>query len=220
MSVPDSTHPSAEPSSAVNVAVIYYSSTGNVYELAKAAAEGADKGGAGEVRVCKVKELAPDEAIASNQGWAEHARQTQDVPVADLDLLEWADVLLLGTPTRYGAAASQLRQFLDTTGPLWAEGKLADKVVAAFASTSTSHGGQETTLVSLYTTVMHWGAIIVAPGYLDPVQFQVGNPYGASHVSANGENPVGEAEKDSVRFTARRAVETAAALKRGCAATA
>jgi NAD(P)H dehydrogenase (quinone) len=198
----------------VNVAVIYYSSTGNVYELARAAVEGAEKAG-GEVRLRKVRELAPPEAIASNQGWAEHARATQDVAEASLDDLTWADVLLVGSPTRYGSVTAQLRQFLDTTGPLWAEGRLADKVVAAFTSTATAHGGQETTLLSLYTTFCHWGCVIVPPGYLDPVQFQVGNPYGASHVSADGQNPVGDPERASMHFTAQRAVEIATALKRG-----
>lgn len=198
----------------VNVAVIYYSATGNVYELAQAAAKAAEHAG-GEVRFRKTKELAPEEAIASNQGWAEHRRATQDVPEAGLDDLEWADVLLFGSPTRYGSPAAQFRQFLDTTGPLWAQGRLADKVVSAFTSTATAHGGQETTIQAIYTTVAHWGCIIVPPGYLDPIQFQVGNPYGASHISANGENPVGEDERASVAFQATRAVEIAAALKRG-----
>lgn len=201
----------------VNVAVIYYSATGNVYELAQAAAKAAEHADA-DVRVRKVRELAPAEAVASNQGWAEHSRLTQDLPEATLDDLEWADVLLFGAPTRYGSPAAQLRQFLDTTGPLWAQGRLADKVVTAFTSTATKHGGQETTLMALYTTFCHWGCIIVPPGYLDPIQFQVGNPYGASHVSANGENPVGEDERASVAFSARRAVETARRLKRGAQA--
>lgn len=198
----------------VNVAVIYYSATGSVYALASSAAKAAEHAG-GEVRVRKVHELAPAEAIASNAGWAEHAKATADVQEASLADLEWADVLLFGSPTRYGSPTSQLRQFFDTTGPLWGAGKLADKVVAAFTSTATAHGGQETTLQAIYTTVMHWGCIIVAPGYLDPIQFQVGNPYGASHVSANGSNPVGDAELESVAFSARRAVEIAAAIKRG-----
>jgi NAD(P)H dehydrogenase (quinone) len=201
----------------VNVAVIYYSSTGNVYELAQAAAKAAEHAG-GRVRVRKVRELAPDEAIASNQGWAEHARRTQDIPEATLADLEWADVLLFGAPTRYGCPAAQMRQFMDTTGPLWAQGKLADKVVAAFTSTATQHGGQETTLMAFYTTFCHWGCIIVPPGYLDPIQFQVGNPYGASHVSANGEHPVGDAERECVAFSAERVVETAARLKQGARA--
>lgn len=203
--------------STINVAVIYYSATGNVHELAKAAVEGAEKGGA-EVRLRKVRELAPDEAVASNQGWADHVSATRDVPEASLADLEWADVLLFGTPTRYGSPAAQLQQFLDTTGPLWAEGRLADKVVAGFTSTATAHGGQESTLLNLYTTFYHWGCIIVPPGYLDPIQFQVGNPYGASHISANGQHPVGEAERAANRFTAQRAVDIAWDLKAGRAA--
>lgn len=198
----------------VNVAVVYYSATGNVFALAQSAAKAAEHAGA-EVRLRKVRELAPAEAIASNQGWKEHAAATQEVPEATLDDLDWADVLLFGTPTRYGSPAAQLRQFIDTTGPLWSQGRLGDKVVSAFTSTATRHGGQETTLTSLYTTFCHWGCIIVPPGYLDPVQFQVGNPYGASHVSANGENPVGDDERASVAFQAERAVRVARDLKAG-----
>ena len=111
----------------VKVAVIYYSATGNVYRLARAVEEGAKEAGA-EVRFRKVGELAPEEAIKSNPAWHEHALETQDVPEASLDDLEWADAYVFGTPTRYGNVSSQLKQFLDTTGPLWEEGKLADKV--------------------------------------------------------------------------------------------
>ena len=200
----------------VNAAVIYYSATGNVYRMAEAAAQAAEKAGA-QVRLRKVRELAPDEAIASNEGWAAHVRETQDVPEATLDDLEWADVLLFGTPTRYGLPTAQLKQFIDTSGPLWAQGRLVDKVASAFTSTATAHGGQESTILALCNTFYHWGAIIVAPGYADPIQFQAGNPYGASHVSDNGATPPGDVVLGSVEFQARRAVEIAAALKRGLA---
>ena len=202
-------------STGVNVAVIYYSATGNVYEMAQAAVEGAQKAGADQVRLAKVHELAPQEAIATNEGWAEHVRATQDVPEADLDLLEWADVLLFGTPTRYGSPTAQLRQVLDTTGPLWSQGKLADKVVAGFTSTATAHGGQESTILAMNNTFYHWGCIIVPPGYADPVQFQAGNPYGASHISNNGAIPPGEVELAAVEFQTRRAVQIAEVLRRG-----
>src|SRR5262249_53874082 len=109
----------------VNVAVIYYSATGTVFALAKAAATAAEKAGA-EVRLRKVRELAPEEAIASNEGWAQHVQATQHVVEATLDDLEWADVVILGTPTRFGLPAAQIKQFLDTTGPLWAQGKLVN----------------------------------------------------------------------------------------------
>ncbi|HWH13810.1 MAG TPA: NAD(P)H:quinone oxidoreductase [Miltoncostaeaceae bacterium] len=201
----------------VKTAVIYYSATGSVHALAQAAVEGAEKEGS-EVRLRKVRELAPEEAIASNEGWAAHAKQTQDVPEASLDDLEWADVVLLGTPTRYGLPAAQVKQFIDTTGPLWGQGKLADKVYASFTSTGTAHGGQETTLTALNNTFYHWGGIIVPPGYTDPVQFQAGNPYGASHVSANGATPPGDTDLAAASYLAARAVRIAAQLVAGRAA--
>ncbi|MFF4263139.1 NAD(P)H:quinone oxidoreductase [Streptomyces virginiae] len=202
-----------------NVAVIYYSSTGNVHTMAKAAAESAAKAGAAEVRLLKVAELAPAAVVESNPAWAAHAADTADVPEATLADLEWADVVLFGTPTRYGLPAAQLKQFIDTTGGLWFQGKLVNKVVSSFTSTSTAHGGQESTLLALNNTFYHWGSIIVAPGFADPVQFDPanGNPYGASSVSGNNPNNVAEANLASVEFQARRAVEIAAALKRGLA---
>ncbi|GAA0660791.1 NAD(P)H:quinone oxidoreductase [Kitasatospora atroaurantiaca] len=198
-----------------NVAVIYYSSTGHVHKLAQEAAQAAEKVGA-EVRLRKVAELAPEAAIAGNQAWADHVAATKDVAEATLEDLEWADVILLGTPTRFGLPAAQLKQFIDTTGGLWYQGKLVNKVVSSFTSTSTAHGGQESTLLALNNTFYHWGAIIVAPGYADPVQFAPanGNPYGASHVS-NNTNPPGEENLGSIGFQARRAVEIATALKAG-----
>ena len=166
----------------VKVAVIYYSATGSVYELARAAGEAAEKAGA-EVRVRKVQELAPEEAIASNEGWSKHRLETQDVPEATADDIDWADVVLFGTPTRYGNVAAQLKQYLDGLGPLWAQGKLADKVYSGFVSVGTAHGGHESTLLSLYNTVHHFGGVVVAPGYTDPVKFAEGNPYGVSHAT-------------------------------------
>ncbi|MFD1150915.1 NAD(P)H:quinone oxidoreductase [Saccharothrix hoggarensis] len=201
----------------LKTAVIYYSATGSVYSMAEAAAKAAEDAG-GEVRLRKVRELAPEEAIASNQGWAAHVKQTQDVPEATLDDLEWADLLIFGTPTRYGLPTAQLKQFIDTTGPLWAEGKLVNKVATSFTSAATAHGGQETTITALNNTFYHWGCVVVPPGYADPIQFQAGNPYGTSHVSNNGQTPPGQLELDAVSFQARRAVHIARALKTGLAA--
>jgi NAD(P)H dehydrogenase (quinone) len=201
----------------VKVSVIYYSATGSVYALAKEAAQAAEKAGA-EVRLLKVHELAPQEAIESNEGWSAHALETQDVPEASLDDLEWADVILLGSPTRYGLPTAQLKQFIDTTGPLWGQGKLVNKVASSFTSAGTAHGGLESTILAINNTFYHWGAIIVAPGYADPIQFQAGNPYGTSHVSANGANPPGDTDLAAVAFQATRATEIARALKRGLAA--
>ncbi|MFD2765894.1 NAD(P)H:quinone oxidoreductase [Micromonospora eburnea] len=198
----------------VKVAVIYYSATGITYQMAQAACEAAAEAGA-EVRLRKVRELAPDEAIRSNSGWEAHRLETQNVPEAQPDDLVWADVVIFGSPTRYGMIAAQLKQFIDTTGPLWAQGALADKVYSAFTSTATSHGGQEATLLSLFTVVYHWGGIVVTPGYTDPSQFVAGNPYGASHTSNNGEIAPDHLALGATALTARRAVQIGAALRRG-----
>lgn len=198
----------------VTAAVIYYSATGTVFALARTAATAAEKAGA-EVRLRKVRELAPAEAIASNAGWSEHVAATQNVPEATLADLDWADVILLGAPTRYGMPAAQLKQFLDTTGQLWAEGRLVDKIGSSFTATATAHGGHETTITALNNTFYHWGVIIVPPGYADPVQYRSGNPYGTSHISNNGEVMPGEVELAAMEFQARRCVEIADALKRG-----
>ena len=199
----------------VSAAIIYYSSTGTVHALAQAVAEGAEKAGA-YVRLRKVAELAPQEAINARPGWAEHMQDTADIAEASLDDLAWADVVLFGTPTRFGNPASQLRAFIDTTGPLWLEGRLAGKVYSAFTASNTAHGGQESTILALGNTFYHWGGIIVAPGYTDPVQLKSGNPYGTSHVTADG--PPDDVALDAARYQARLAVDTAAALKVGRAA--
>ncbi len=192
---------------AVKVAVIYYSATGNVYKLAQAIEEGAKEAGA-EVRFRKVHELAPEEAIKSNQGWSDHALMTEDVPEAELDDLEWADAYIFGTPTRFGNVSAQLKQFIDTAGGLWFQGKLADKVASGFTSASNPHGGQESTLLSLYNVFAHWGTIVITPGYTDPLLFEAGgNPYGAS--STNEPN---EQDLAAARYLGRRVAEKAALL--------
>lgn len=199
---------------AVKVAVIYYSATGTTYRLARAIEEGA-KGAGAEVRFRKVRELAPEEAIKSNEGWSAHSKETQDVQEASNDDLEWADAIIFGTPTRYGLPTAQLKQFLDMTGGLWARGALVNKVCSSFTSTGTSHGGQETTIVNLNTTFYHWGAIIVAPGYADPIQFQSGNPYGTSFTSNNGALKPDETTLQAARFQGKRVTEVAALIAAG-----
>ncbi|HKS29038.1 MAG TPA: NAD(P)H:quinone oxidoreductase [Pyrinomonadaceae bacterium] len=199
---------------AVKVAIIYYSATGTTYGLARAIEEGAKEAGA-EVRFRKVHELAPEAAIKSNEGWAAHSLETQDVEEASNADLEWADAIIFGTPTRYGLPTAQLKQFLDMTGGLWAQGALVNKVCSSFTSTGTSHGGQETTIVNLNTTFYHWGAIIVGPGYADPIQFQSGNPYGTSFTSNNGALKPDETALAAARFQGRRVTEIAAMIAAG-----
>jgi NAD(P)H dehydrogenase (quinone) len=191
---------------AQKVLVVYYSATGTTYKMALAQMEGAREAGA-DVRLRKVKELAPQEAINSNKGWAAHHLETQNVQEATLADLEWADAIIIGTPTRYGLPAAQMKQFLDQTGPLWAQGKLVNKVVSSFTSAATQHGGQETTIVALNNTFYHWGCIIVPPGYADPIQFKTGNPYGASFVSNNGTLSPDENALKACRFQGRRVAE-------------
>ncbi len=168
------------------IAVIYYSSTGNTYEIAKAVEEGAKQAGA-ETRLRKVRELAPAEVIATQAGWQAHAQATAGVPEATLDDLDWADGYVFGTPTRYGVMSAQLKQFIDTSGPLWAQGKLANKAVSAFTGAFNAHGGQETTILTIYNVMYHWGAIVVPPGYTDPILYAAGgNPYGISYSTPQG----------------------------------
>ncbi|MFI6640287.1 NAD(P)H:quinone oxidoreductase [Streptomyces sp. NPDC050504] len=168
------------------IAVVYYSSTGTVHQLAQAIAEGAEKAGA-EVRLRRVPELAPDAAIDANPAWREHVDATQDVETATLDDLTWADAYALGSPTRFGNISSQLKQFIDTTGGLWQQGVMIDKPATAFTSAHNAHGGNESTLLALYNTFHHWGSVIVSPGFTDPVVYGAGgNPYGTSHAAGSG----------------------------------
>lgn len=183
--------PQPEP---VRVAVIYYSATGSVYAMARAASDGAAAAGA-DVRLRRVAETARDAAIAADPAWAAHLRATDGV----------ADVVLFGTPTRFGNVAAALKEFIDSLGPLWGAGRLADKVFAGFTSSATAHGGQEATLLALYHSVYYFGGIVVAPGYADPIQFEAGNPYGASHTSDNGRIPPGDTELGAAHFTGWRA---------------
>lgn len=198
----------------VKLAIIYYSSTGTNYKLARWAEEAATEAGA-EVRVLKVPELAPQEAIESNPAWKAHVEATKDVPTVTLNDLEWADAIIFSIPTRFGNVPSQLKQFLDTTGGLWFQGKLVNKVVSAMASAQNAHGGQEQTILQLYTTMYHWGAIVVAPGYTDPAIFAGGgNPYGTSVTVDQNGNIVENAEA-AVKHQAKRTVQVAQWVKNG-----
>ncbi len=167
------------------VAVIYYSATGNVHGLAGAVAEGAEAAGA-EVRLRHVEELASELMISQNQYWGRHRSQVAEAPVATLDDLEWADGVAFGSPTRFGNVAAQLKQFIDQAGRLWQEGKLADKVATSFTSSQTTHGGQESTILSLNNTLYHWGMLILPLGYTVQEVFAAGgNPYGTSFTSGH-----------------------------------
>jgi NAD(P)H dehydrogenase (quinone) len=143
--------------------------------------------------------------------WQAHRDALEGQPVAEPEDLAWADVAILGSPTRYGHVTSQLQAYLDTLGPLWQEGKLADKVYTAFTSTQTTHGGQETTIQALHTTFAHFGGIIVPPGYTDPIKFKDGNPYGASKVTG-ASTDLDDDDLEALDHLVMRALEVARKL--------
>jgi NAD(P)H dehydrogenase (quinone) len=196
------------------VAIIYYSATGTVHQLAEHIARGALEAGA-DVRLLRVTELAPQAAIDSNPAWAAHVAATGHVPVATAEDILWADAVVFGSPTRFGNIASQLKQFIDTLGGQWIQGLLADKVYSGFTASSTAHGGQESTLLALYNTVHHFGGVIVAPGYTDPSKYVDGNPYGTSHVAGQGDIPVDDVARTAAAYQGRRVATFAARLLAG-----
>ncbi|MEH7610792.1 NAD(P)H:quinone oxidoreductase [Gottfriedia acidiceleris] len=197
----------------VKLAVIYYSMGGTNYQLSKWAEKGAKEAGA-EVRVLKVPELAPQSVIEGNPAWKAHVEATKDVHEVKLDDLEWADAIIFSVPTRFGNMPAQMKQFLDTTGGLWFNGKLVNKVVSAMTSAQNPHGGQEATILSLYTSMYHWGAIVAAPGYTDPVTFGAGgNPYGTS-VTVGQDGKMIEDVEAAVKHQAKRTVTVAEWVKK------
>ncbi len=204
----------------VRVAVIYYSATGTVHALAQAVAEGAASAGV-EVRLRRVAELAPDSAIDQNPLWRQHADAVAgSVSEASLDDLVWADAYAFGTPTRFGAPSAQLKQFIDQTGGLWQEGKLADKPVTAFTSAFNRHGGNEATILSLGNVFYHWGALIVPTGYTDPaVSAAGGNPYGTSFATGpTGDGP-DAAALEAAQYQGRRLAQITIRLLAGSRVT-
>jgi NAD(P)H dehydrogenase (quinone) len=195
------------------VAVIYYSATGTIHAVAQAVGRGAAEAGA-EVRVRLVEETLPADVVARNPRWREFVESARDLPKASLDELEWADAVALGTPTRFGNVAAQLKGFLDSAGALWFQGKLANKVYAGFTSAQNAHGGNESTLLALYNSIYHFGGLIASPGYTDPVVFGAGgNPYGVSVATGTQGDPPSEAALAHARYLGRRLAELSAKLR-------
>ena len=191
----------------VRLAIVYSSTYGTNHAMAEIAADAAQAAGA-EVRLRKVRETAPQEVVSGQAAWAAHAERTAHVEHASYDDMEWANAYLFSAPTRFGTAASQMRAFIDTLGPIWAAGTLSNKAVSAMTSAQNMHGGQEVTLLGLYATFIHWGAILVPPGYTDPsIYASGGNPYGVS-VTANGE-PLSEPIKAAIRAQSKRLIDFA-----------
>ena len=197
--------------------VVFYSMYGHIHRMAEAVAEGARQVAGSEVQLFQVPELVPDAAL--ERTGAKQARAAfAHVPVAKVEQLVEADAILFGTPTRFGNMAAQMRNFLDQTGGLWAKGSLVGKVGSVFVSTATQHGGQETTITSFHTTLLHHGMVIVGVPYscqglsvLD--QVSGGTPYGASTLAGgDGKRLPSDNELDIARFQGRHVAGIAARL--------
>jgi len=197
-----------------NVLVLFYSMYGNVAKLAKAVAEGATQVENVEVRIRQVQELVPKEIIEKSPRVKRVKEELKGIAFATMDDLVWADGIAFGSPTRYGNMAAQLKQFIDQTGGLWAQGKLINKVAGFFTSTSTPHGGQETTLITMMMPMLHHGMIIVGVPYSEPrisaMELGGGSPYGASSVSGpNADRPPTANDLEIAKTLGRRIAEIA-----------
>ena len=190
------------------IAIVFYSTYGTNHQVALAAAEAAKAAGA-DVRLRRIAETAPADVVAGQEAWKAQLDKVQDIPEVSHDDMEWANGYFFISPTRYGAVASQMRAFIDTLGGLWFAGKLANKTFTAATSAQNTHGGQESTILGLYTSAMHWGEVIVAPGFTDAsVSEAGGNPYGFS-TNAGALDDKGRA---AVAHQAKRLVEMTAKL--------
>lgn len=195
----------------VKLAIVFYSTYGTNHRMAELAADAAREAGA-EVRLLRVAETAPQDVVAGQDAWKAQLDKMSDIKVATPEDMEWANAYLFSAPTRFGTVASQMRAFIDTLGGLWFEGKLADKAASAMTSAQNPNGGQESTLLGLYATFMHWGAVLVAPGYTDASIFESGgNPYGYSHSAGTD---LTEAQTKHIQHQARRLVTMAEKIAR------
>jgi NAD(P)H dehydrogenase (quinone) len=202
------------------VQVVFYSMYGHIYQMAEAVAAGARAVEHAEVSLYQVPELMPAEAL-ERSGAAQARARFADVPVIHPDQLAEADAILFGAPTRFGNMCAQMRNFLDQTGGLWARGALVGKVGSVFTSTGTQHGGQETTITSFHTTLLHHGMVIVGVPYSETRLMEMGEvtggtPYGASTLAGgDGSRQPSENELAIARFQGRHVAEVTRALVLG-----
>jgi NAD(P)H dehydrogenase (quinone) len=190
------------------ILVLFYSRTGNTATLADAIAQGARSVRFSEVDLRRIDDLAPPQIIEANPAWA-RSHETlagKYQLLSGVDELPSYDALVLGSPTRYGIMAAELKHVLDQTGPLWKAGALENKVGAAFTSVSTEHGGHETTLWSIMNPMANLGMILVPPGYTDPVMYKGGSPYGAT-ATIGGGRTIGDADLAAARHLGKRVAE-------------
>ncbi len=199
------------------IQVVFYSMYGHIYRMAEAVAEGAREVADTQVTLYQVAELMPEEALEKSGAKAARAAFAH-IPVITPDQLAEADAVIFGTPTRFGNMCAQMRNFLDQTGGLWMKGGLIGKVGSVFTSTATQHGGQETTLTSFHTTLLHHGMVIVGVPYSEArqmtlVEISGGSPYGASTITAgDGSRQPSENELDIARFQGKHVATIAKRL--------
>ncbi len=201
----------------MKILVVFYSTYGHVYQMAEAVAEGVKQVNGAEVELRRVPETLPDEVL-EQMGAVDAQKAFANVPVCSVDELTTADAVIFGTPTRFGNMCGQMRQFLDATGQLWADGSLVGKVGSVFASSATQHGGQESTILSFHITLLHQGFVIVGLPYAFQGQMRIdeitgGSPYGASTIAGgDGSRLPSENELDGARFQGKHVAEIASKL--------
>jgi NAD(P)H dehydrogenase (quinone) len=203
----------------IKVQVIFYSMYGHVYRMAEAVVEGAKQVPGAEVSLYQVQELIPDDVLEKYGAKGAKAAFAK-IPIAKVEQLPEAHAIIFGTPTRFGNMAAQMRNFLDQTGQLWLKGALVGKVGGVFASTGTQHGGQETTITSFHTTLLHQGMVIVGVPYTESGLMHMGEisggtPYGATTLAGtDGSRQPSENELKIARFQGKHVTEIAAKLFR------
>ena len=198
----------------VKVMIVFDTRYGNTMRLAESVAEGAQSYPDAEVLMRRVEIIEPEEIIKKNEMWKKANEKYERIAEVRREELYEIDALVIGSPTRYGVMTAPMKKFIDSTGKVWLAGGLANKVGAAFSSTSTPHGGQEPTILSLLIPMIHHGMIIVTPGYIDPATFVAGSPYGPTSVSGGAsDQPPTENDLKVARFLGRRVAELAAQLK-------
>jgi NAD(P)H dehydrogenase (quinone) len=203
----------------MKVLVVFYSTYGHIFKMAEAVAEGVKQVNAAEVELRRVPETLPDEVLAK-MGAVDAQKAFSHVPVCTVDELPGADAIIFGTPTRFGNMCGQMRQFLDATGQLWANGSLVGKVGSVFASSATQHGGQESTILSFHITLLHQGFVVVGLPYTFQGQMRIdeitgGSPYGASTIAGgDGSRMPSENELEAARFQGKHVATIASKLVR------
>ena len=201
----------------MKVLIVFYSTYGHIFKMAEAVAEGAKEVAGAEVKILRVPETLPEEVL-EKMGAVEAQKTFSHVPVCTVDELAEADAIIFGTPTRFGNMCGQMRQFLDATGQLWANGSLIGKVGSVFASSATQHGGQESTILTFHVTLLHQGFVIVGLPYAFQGQMRIdevtgGSPYGATTIAGgDGSRIPSENELEAARFQGKHVATIAAKL--------